>query len=156
VGHPFEIGDNPKVNAQFSIQYCVANALLRKSSKLSHFEDKYIRDPGIATLTKRINVISDKSLEARGHTPVDMSVLTRSGKQYLRKVDIAPGFPGNELTPEDHEQRFWDCIDFAEQRIARESAERIVSLVNGIETLEDMRVLIPLLISNTGFKGKRA
>jgi 2-methylcitrate dehydratase PrpD len=156
VGHPFEIGDNPKVNAQFSIQYCVANALLRKSSKLSHFEEDYIKDPRIAALTKRINVIADKALEARGHTPFDMRVVTRSGKEYFRKMDIAPGFPGNELTREDHEQRFLDCIDFAGKPITRESAERIVSLVNSIETLENIRVLIPLLISNTGFKGKRA
>jgi 2-methylcitrate dehydratase PrpD len=147
VGHPFEIGNNPKVNAQFSIQYCVANALLRKSSRLSHFEEKYIRDPGIATLTKRINVISDKSLEARGHTPLDMRVLTRTGKKYLRKMDIAPGFPGNELTTKDHEQRFWDCIDFAGRPIARETAEKIVSLIDRIEALEDIRMLIPLLHS---------
>ena len=147
VGHPFEIGNNPKVNAQFSIQYCVANALLRKSSKLCHFEEDSIKDPRIATLTKRINVISDKSLEARGHTPLDMRVLTRSGKKYLRKMDIAPGFPGNELTTEDHEQRFWDCIDFAGRPIARETAEKIVSMIDRIEALEDIRMLIPLLHS---------
>ena len=149
VGHPFEIGDNPKVNAQFSIQYCVANALLRKSSKLSHFEEDSIKDPRIATLTKRINVIEDRVLEARGHTPLDMRVVTRSGKEYVRTMDIAPGFPGNELTREDHEQRFWDCINFAKNRIAMEKAEKIVSRVHSIEALEDIRVLIPLLLSNT-------
>jgi 2-methylcitrate dehydratase PrpD len=90
VGNTFEIGDNPKVNAQFSIQYCVANALLRKSSKLSHFEANNIKDPRIATLTKKINVIADKALEERGHTPLDMRVVMRSGKEYLRRVDIAP------------------------------------------------------------------
>ena len=156
VGNTFEIGDNPKVNAQFSIQYCVANALLRKSSKLSHFEASNIKDPRIATLTKRINVIADKALEERGHTPLDMRVVMRSGKEYLRRVDIAPGFPGNALTKKDHEQRFWDCIDFAGKPITRESAEGIVSLVNGIETIENISVLIPLLISNTGLKGNRA
>jgi 2-methylcitrate dehydratase PrpD len=156
VGHKFEIGDNPKVNAQFSIQYCVANALLRRSSKLVHFEEDQVRDPRIAALTKRVNVIADKGLEARGHTPLDMRVVTRSGKEYLRRLDIAPGFPGNALTKKDHEQRFWGCIDFAGKPITRESAERIVSLVNGIEMLNDIRVLIPLLISNTGSKGERA
>lgn len=156
VGHKFEIGDNPKVNAQFSIQYCVANALLRRSSKLVHFEEDQVRDPRIAALTKRVNVIADKGLEARGHTPLDMRVVTRSGKEYLRRLDIAPGFPGNALTKKDHEQRFWDCIDFAGKPITRESAERIVSLVTGIEILNDIRVLIPLLISNTGSKGERA
>jgi len=148
VGHPFEIGDNPKVNAQFSIQYCVANALLRKSSKLSHFEEDSIREPRIAALIERINVIEDRTLEARGHTPLDMRVVTRSGKEYFRTMDIAPGFPGNELSREDHEARFWDCIEFAGQRIAGESAEKIVSLVNGIEALEDVTMLMPLLLSN--------
>jgi 2-methylcitrate dehydratase PrpD len=156
VGHTFEVGDNPKVNAQFSIPYCVANALLRRSSKLSHFEENNIKDPRIAALTERIKVIADKALEARGHTPLDMRVVTRSGKEYLRTMEIAPGFPGNELTKEDHQQRFWDCIDFAAKPVPRESAERIVSLINGIEALENIRVLISLLVSNTGVKGKRA
>jgi len=147
VGHPFEIGDNPKVNAQFSIQYCVANALLRKSSKLFHFEEDSIKDPRIAALTKRINVIEDSALEARGHTPLDMRVVTRSGKEYFRTMDIAPGFPGNELRREDHEERFWDCVEFAGRRIPRESAEKIISLVESIEALEDIRTLIPLLLS---------
>jgi 2-methylcitrate dehydratase PrpD len=149
VGHPFEIGDNPKVNAQFSIQYCVANALLRKSSKLSHFEEDSIIDPHIAALTKKINVIEDRAMEARGHTPLDMRVVTRSGREYFRTMDIAPGFPGNELSREDHEERFWDCIDFAEKQIVRETAEKIVSLVNGVEALEDITMLIPLFLSST-------
>ncbi len=146
VGHAFEIGDTPKVNAQFSIQYCVANAVLRGSSRLTHFEEDQIKDPRIAALTKKIHVLSDKTLEARGHTPLDMKVMTRSGKEYLRTLDVAPGFPGNPLTKKDHEQRFWDCIDFAERPISRRTAEKIVSFVDRIESLEDIRTLIPLLL----------
>ena len=145
VGHPFEIGDNPKVNAQFSIQYCVANALLRKSSKLSHFEENDIRNPRIAALSKKINVMADKTLEMRGHTPLDMRVLTYSGKEYVRKMDIAPGFPGNELTREDHEERFWDCINFAAKPIDRQNAEKIIDFVGKIEAIDDIRILLPLL-----------
>lgn len=145
VGHTFEIGDNPKVNAQFSIQYCVANALLRKSSRLSHFEEDSIRDPQIAALIKRIKVMEDKALEARGHTPLDMRVVTRSGKEYLRQMDIAPGFPGNELTKADHKQRFLDCVDFAGKPIFRQNAEKIIDFVGVMETIDDIRMLIPLL-----------
>jgi 2-methylcitrate dehydratase PrpD len=146
VGHSFEIGDNPKVNAQFSIQYCVANALLRKSSKLSHFEEDHIRDPRIAALTKRINVMADKTLELRGHTPLDMRVLTHSGKEYVRKMDIAPGFPGNPLTKEEHQDRFWDCINFAAKPIDRQNAQKIIDLVGNVEAIDDIRILIPLLV----------
>ena len=147
VGHPFEIGDNPKVNAQFSIRYCVANALLRGASKLVHFEEEAIRDPRAAVLLKKIHVVPDKALEERGHTSVDMRVAIRGGMEYLRKLDLAPGFPGNELSGKDHEERFWDCVDFAGMPIRRENAQKIASIVETIEMLEDIRLTIPLLIS---------
>ena len=40
VGHPFEIGDTPTVNAQFNIQYCVANAILRKKAVLNTLRNR--------------------------------------------------------------------------------------------------------------------
>jgi hypothetical protein len=77
-----------------------------------------------------------------------MRVLTRSGKEYLRKMDIAPGFPGNELTKEDHRRRFRDCMEFAGKPVPREDRERLVSLIDGLEKLEDIRTMIPLLLSD--------
>jgi len=66
VGHPFEVGSNPKVNAQFSIRYCVANALIRKGSKLAHFEEDAVRDLEVYKLAERVEVISDPAMELRG------------------------------------------------------------------------------------------
>jgi hypothetical protein len=62
-------------------------------------------------------------------------------------MDLAPGFPGNELTGKDHEERFWDCVDFAGMPIRRENAEKIAAMVETIESLADIRLIIPLLIS---------
>ena len=145
VGHEFQIGDNPRVNAQFSIQYCVANALIRKSSKLQHFEESSVRDPEIVPLAKRVRVISDPALDARGHTALDMRVFSTGGETYLKKIDIAPGFPGNPLTQTEHEERFWDCMNFAARPVERRSAEKIISLVTRLEELEDIRMLISLI-----------
>lgn len=145
VGHEFKIGDNPRVNAQFSIQYCVANALIRRCSKLPHFEESNVRDPDIIALAKKVRVISDSALDARGHTALDMRVFTSKGNEYLKKLDIAPGFPGNPLTQKEHEERFWECMDFAPVPIQREKAEKIISMVARLEELEDIRILIPLL-----------
>lgn len=145
-GHPFEIGDNPRVNAQFSIRYCIANALLRKSSKLRHFEESYVRDPKIMELVKKIHVTADSALERRGDTSVDMKVVTSKEDVYFKNIDSAPGFPSNPLTAQEHEDHFWDCIDFAKKPLPRENAEKIISLVKHLEELEDVRVLIPLLL----------
>ena len=42
VGHPFRIGTNPRVDAQFSARYCVANAIVRRASKLAHFRPEQV------------------------------------------------------------------------------------------------------------------
>ncbi len=146
VGHEFELGENPRVNAQFNIRYCVANALLRGASRLEHFEEAQIREGKAAELSKRILVVPDKTLEQRGHTPMDMRIRTRDGREFFRQIDIGPGFPGNPLTKEDHEKRFQDCLAFAKKPISRANAARIVSTIEDLESVEDIRALIQLLV----------
>jgi len=146
VGHPFRLGDNPRVNAQFSIQYCVANALMRGSSKLEHFEESNVKDPKIMELAQRVYVTADAALDQRGHTALDMEVSMKGGGVYQGSVDIAIGFPGNPLSQEEHEQRFWDCMDYAPRPLARNRAEELISLVAGLENLDDVRSLVGLLL----------
>lgn len=146
VGHPFEIGDNPKVNAQFSVQYCVANALLRRGSRLRHFEESAVKDPAITAFIEKISVIPDSALDARGHTALDMKVFLPSGEEHLIEMDIAPGFPGNPLTQEDHENHFRDCMDFTNTPYPRERAEELIKTIHQAETLDDVRVLVSLLV----------
>jgi len=146
VGHPLEVGSTPRVNAQFSIRYCVANALLRGSSKLAHFEEREIRDPRVLELTSRVDVAVDQSMELRGHTPVDMTVYTKNGKSYFRQMDIAPGFPGNPLSDKEQEARFRDCMGYADKPLDKEKVEAIFERVARIEELNDVRVFIPLLL----------
>jgi len=146
VGHPFQVGSNPKVNAQFSIRYCVANALVRKGSKLAHFEEAAIRNPEVLKLAEKVEVISDIAMELRGHTPLDMQVVTKDGKEYIRKMDIAPGFPGNPLTDEEHRQRFQNCIEFAVKPHPKDKVEGIIKALEHLEMISDIRSLIPLLL----------
>jgi 2-methylcitrate dehydratase PrpD len=146
VGHPFEMGSTPRVNAQFSIRYCVANALLRGSSKLAHFEEAAIRDPQVLELALRVDVEMDPAMELRGHTPVDMTVYTKDGREFSRQIDVAPGFPGNPLTNEEQEARFHDCIAYAKKPLHKEKVEGILESVAHIDHLSDVRVLIPLLL----------
>ena len=147
VGHEFEIGDNPRVNAQFNIRYCVANALIRRSARIEHFEEGLIRDGQAAELAKRIKVTADKALEARGHTPMDMRVWTRDGRELFRQIDIGPGFPGNPLTREDHEKRFQDCLGFAKKPISREKADQLSSMIADLEGVRDVREFVQLLLT---------
>jgi len=149
VGHPFEIGENPKVNAQFSIQYCVANALLRRSSKLSHFDESYIKDPRIEELIKKIHVFSDQSLDDPQKSGFSISsylkVKTQNGKVYDKMVNIPRGLPGNPLSKEEHLERFYDCLNYSRINFKKRLIEKIISTVNRLEEAKDARKLILLL-----------
>jgi 2-methylcitrate dehydratase PrpD len=153
VGHEFRIGDNPTVDGQFSAQYCVANVLLRGRSKIQHFTTQAVRDPEIRKFISLIRVLPDPALDRRGHTAMDMEITMTNGKVYQSGIDIAPGFPGNPLTDEDHMQRFMDCIDSAPEWFTRERVEEIIAFIDGIEEESDVRGLVHLLNKTDGAAG---
>lgn len=146
VGHRFEIGSNPRVNAQFSAQYCVASALVRKASKLRHFRPEEIADPDVLAVAERIEVVADPALDSRGHTAVDLVVEAVDGARHEKRLDIAPGFPGRPLTDAEHRARFDECVDYAAIAFPDEQAKRIVAAIEAIDELDDVRSLAKLLV----------
>ena len=148
VGGEFEAGDNPTVNAKFSIQYCVANALLRRGSRLEHFEEESIRDPRIMELVKKIHITADPTIDSgrREYSlRTDMKVTTVKGDVYQKIVDIPSGFPGNAMSAEEHIDRFWDAATYKGKRLPEEKIEKIIDTVRHLEAAKDIRSLIPLL-----------
>ncbi|MBN9460051.1 MAG: MmgE/PrpD family protein [Burkholderiales bacterium] len=148
VGHPFAIGENPRVNAQFSAQYCVASALLRKASKLRHFRPEEIRDPDVRAVIGRIEVTADPAMEGRGHTAVDLAVEAVDGTRYARSLDVAPGFPGRPLTGAEHRSRFDECIDYAAIALPPAQAGRLVEAIGALDELDDVRLLAKLMVAS--------
>ena len=147
VGHPFEIGDNPRVNAQFSIRYCVGNAIVRGDSKLEHFEESAVRDPNVIAMSKKVQVISDPKLDKRGGLALDMRVLTSKGEEHFKRMDIPPGSPENPLTCEEREKHFRDCVEFPGEFLPPKKTGDIISLVSRLEETGDVRQLITLLVA---------
>jgi 2-methylcitrate dehydratase PrpD len=144
VGHDFKIGANPRVDAQFSIQYCVASALLRGSCRLKDFQEDSVRDPALAPLIARIRVEGAPELEKVDHTAVRMEVLTKDGRRYVKMVRKAPGFPGNPLSAEDHRKRFMDCMEYA--GVEKRRADEILSFLENIEDVADVRQLLNIIM----------
>ena len=144
VGGPFTIGQNPRVNAQFSIRYCVANALLRKSSRLEHFEEFLINDRKIMNIVEKIRIEPDHTLDERDETAVEMQVKAKSGDLYNKRIDVAAGFPERPLGTEEIMERFWNCTGYAKKPLPQEKVEKLASLIGKLEEVEDIRSLIPL------------
>jgi 2-methylcitrate dehydratase PrpD len=149
-GAPFKIGSNPRVDAQFSIQYCVANALLRGESLIHHFDEAYIREPRIRELIEKIHVVADSGLEGErqgSSLRADMEVTTTSGEVVSASVPIPSGFPGNALSDERIRERFKEAARYGGKPIAEDRLEEVSVLIDRLEQSEDVRELIPLLLA---------
>jgi 2-methylcitrate dehydratase PrpD len=146
IGHDFQPGDNPRVNAQFSAQYCVANAIVRQSSTLQHFRPAEIADAQVAALIKRVRCVGDPALDARGHSAVDVTLTTRDGRTEHRQLDTPPGFPGNPLSDAEHMARFQSCMQYARHPLPPQQVSAFLQSVANLETLDDARVLVDTLV----------
>ncbi|OPY76717.1 MAG: MmgE/PrpD family protein [Syntrophorhabdus sp. PtaU1.Bin058] len=153
VGGQFKIGNNPRVDAQFSVQYCVANALLRKESLIRHFDESYVRDPRIVELVKRIHVAPDPALEGGRQglsLRADMDVATTAGDTHHISIPIPSGFPGNPLSNEKIAKRFEEAAHYGNRPVPEKNLEKIISIVNQLEQAENVCDLIPLMLSHHG------
>lgn len=150
VGQPFKLGGNPRVDAQFSAAWCVANALQRGRPQLRHFEPAAVADARLLPLVQRVAVVADAALDARGHTAVDLAITTTDGRLLRAGLDTAPGFPGAALGEDEHRARFDDCLAYADAAApralspAKKTALR--AALDDLASLPDARQLAALLV----------
>jgi 2-methylcitrate dehydratase PrpD len=84
-GKSFVPGKTPQVDAQISIPYTVAAALLRRRIGLSDFEESAVRDPDVLALATKVHVAA---MPGDGEwTPVEVSVQCREGAPGVHRVD---------------------------------------------------------------------
>jgi 2-methylcitrate dehydratase PrpD len=146
VGKPFQYGSDARISAIYSIQYGVANALLRKGCKLRHYDESGIKEPKIMEIAKMIHVSPDPALLRRNPLATDMEVRMKSGAVYHKSVDYPRGVWQNPLTREELMEKFEDCASYGGSGFSEESIKGIISSVYGLEQVKDVRSLIPLLI----------
>lgn len=146
VGGAFVPGANPRVDAQFSAAYCVANAIGRQTSTLENFSPRQVGDPAIAKLIRKIDVIADAALDARGHAAVDLVIDTHDDRVFCRKLDAPPGYPGAPLTDRQHLLRFYDCMAYSRKRPGDSQIASLLTSINQLEQLDDIRSLAQLLV----------
>lgn len=145
VGGPFKVGPNPKVDAQFNVTYCIANAILRGKSCLAYFEPEYIKAPEIMDFTKKITVVSDGEIYKRGHSAVELTIVDQAGREYTKQLDNAPGTPYNPLNDADHLLHFDDCLAFGNMRKVTQKRDSIIKTINNLEKENNTLCLLELL-----------
>ncbi len=150
---PREIRIAPKtiVQAQFSIPYNVACALLRGTVLLGDFTDAALHDPDVLALASRVECHVDAEIErefGRTISPTHILVETEEG-MFEARADVPRGHPDAPMSLADLDAKLRDCLAFGGVDWPEGTAERLTEAVGDIEHLADSRSLMALLTPGT-------
>ncbi len=148
---PVEVRKAPKtiVQAQFSIPYTVATALTDGSVTLADFTDEGIRRPEVLDLAARIDGVVGEDIErdwSRNISPARLRVEMRDGRVLEERIDHPKGHVKNPMTTAEFDAKLVDCLRFAARPLPADSAGRLRSLVDRLETLGDSGALARALV----------
>jgi 2-methylcitrate dehydratase PrpD len=147
VSRPFKIRGNPTVDAQFSMPYVVAAAILDGRVFLESFEPDRVRQPQYAEMAKKVSVHTDREIvnpDSMG--PVTVEITTHDGKRYTETVQEFKGHPRNPLSAQECREKFMQCAAYSGQNFSPRRLEEIADKVMGLDSLRDAGEIARLMV----------
>jgi 2-methylcitrate dehydratase PrpD len=146
---PKEIKYHPKsiVDAQFSMPFGAAVALLFRKAGLNEFHLSRIRSEEVKQMMERVECVEDPDLERTYPKQwcATVEIFTKNGQRYFTKVEYCKGDPENPLSWEELIEKFHDLSN---RFMTKERRLKIVDEVKRLEKIRDLRKWSPLLLRN--------
>jgi 2-methylcitrate dehydratase PrpD len=121
------------VDAQFSIPWGVATAIVKKQAFLEDFSEKAVNADMILDITARMDVEIDNTLKRSEKVdPTRVEITTKEEKVYSEKVEDPLGSLQRPMSFDDCGKKFRDCA-----RLLNE--DQINRAIDGIERLEKVK-----------------
>ncbi len=105
------------LEGKFSLEYCVARALLSGEVRLRHFTDEAVREPAVRRLIETMRWVEQFPLPVMG-TPEgfgtkSVTVTLGTGETRSATASVARGMPTNPLSDEEFTAKYRDCASRA-------------------------------------------
>lgn len=149
---------NPRsaLDAKFSLQYCLARALMHGAVLIDHFEGDAWRDPQANTLLAKVEATTfyEGQFPPDNHYGAEVRVTLDDGRVVSSRVDQALGrSAANPIPPEMLQTKFTDC---AARVLPADQIGALHDAIQRVETLRDMRELTALVEPKGKVRGRVA
>ncbi|NVM23087.1 MAG: MmgE/PrpD family protein, partial [Desulfobacterales bacterium] len=126
-------------DAQFSLPYVTAIALMKGNVTLEDFSEEAIKNPEILKLAKKIRV-NDDFEKYYPKTPVEVSVKTKYGSKYIKRVDLRKKRSFDELI-----KKFKNITT---PILGKQKTDKLFNVVDQLEKLKEITSLTEFLTLN--------
>jgi len=125
-------------DAQFSVHYAVASALVHGRFTLDELEEEAIRDPRVLALTARTGYEHDPASLFPRYYGGDLVIETTDGRRLVHSEPHNRGSDAKPLSAADVERKF---LDNALRVTSRGRAQRVLDLVMSLDRAESVEAL---------------
>jgi len=127
------------LEGKFSIEYCIARALIDRKVQLDSFTDKAVHQAEIKEIMKRIKRTIDPALPIMSTA---INIKLKNGRVFTKRIDRPRGYPENPLEPAERIEKYIHC---ASGILSSEDIERSINIFERLEEVEDVAVLMNIL-----------
>jgi len=148
VGHPFQIREHPQVDAQFSIPYTVATAIMKGAVGLKDFQGEVVVNAtAVHELAARVRVRPDSSLDKKiADSPLAViRIRCKNGSEFSERIRTIRGDPQDPLSVDECVEKFRGCLAFSRKKFSRAATDKLIRTLLDLEAVEDVRQLCRLL-----------
>jgi 2-methylcitrate dehydratase PrpD len=126
------------LQGKFSLEFCVAAALLDGEVRISTFTDEHVQQPVVQALIARTEMVVDERVRHEAEWSTAVRVETEDGEVREELVPLALGKVGRWFSEDRMRTKFLDC---AGRVLGETRSARLFDTLRGIEDLADVAAL---------------
>jgi len=132
------------LEAQMSLKYCVARALLDGVFSLGQLEEDKLSDPDVMRLANRVTFVLDEEIDRLYPTkwPSRVEILMDDGRRYEKRVDAPMGTAERPMPLQAVEEKF---RTLAGPVLGKRDADSLIDRVAHLEQVSDVSEISGLL-----------
>ena len=144
---PLQAKQNPQtmIDAQFSLPWTVATALVKGKVTLEDFTKTAIQREDVLEVSRKVIGQLDPKFNRRGVGPNRVAIRLANGSEYTEYVEFCLGSVEKPMTFSDCVKKFKECYPYSIQPISATTADNIIELTRYLEQLEDATQIVKLL-----------
>jgi 2-methylcitrate dehydratase PrpD len=141
---PLEVKQNPRnpVDAQFSLPWEIAVALVKGKVTLEDFTIEAIKREDFLNISRKVSGVLDPALSRHGVGPGRVTIIMKDGMEYTEEVEHCLGSMENPMSFTDCAAKFRECASVAVNPLPAKRIEHVIDLVSRLEILDDATEII--------------
>jgi len=137
VGSQFDPFANPQVAAQFSLQYAVSCAVIRRKFTLEDLRTDAVQESAVGEFAQQVNIHVDPASNGTA-VPAIVGIRLNNDEVLNCHVEAIPGMPHRPLTPVEFSEKIDSCFGFGPVSLSSNQQDGLTRKVMSLEKVRDM------------------